>query len=134
MTLPDVLKRKLGRTALLIGLATMSGCMTLQAYDGARQSKSELAVIKGDYRVRLGEPPVSLILRRIDDRVLSFSYSAVAVEPGAHELLVDCLVKEYQRETRHAINIDVDAGVYRLIPEMSPGNRGCATVRLDKVN
>lgn len=126
---------ELARAALLIGLAaTSAGCMTLQAYAGTRQPKSELAIIKGDYRIRLGTPPVSLILRRVDDRVLKLSHSAVAVEPGQHELLVDCLVKEYQTETRHALNVDVDVGVYRLIPEMSRGNRGCATVRLDKVN
>lgn len=123
------------RIALLIALTgTTSACMTLQAYEGPRQPTAELAIIKGDYRVRLGTPPVSLILRRVDERVLELSYSAVAVEPGEHELLVDCLVMEYQRETRHAININVDVGVYRLVPEMSPGNRGCATVRLDKVN
>lgn len=127
--------RKFWRVAVGVGLgAAVSACMTLQAYDGASQPKSELAVIKGDYRVRLGTPPVSLFLRRVDDRVLKLSQSAVAVEPGEHELLVDCLVKEEQRETRHSINIDVDVGVYRLVPEMSPGNRSCATVRLDKVN
>lgn len=104
--------------------------MTLRAYDGAAQPKGELAVIKGDYRVRAGAP-VSLILRRVDDRVLDLRYSAVAVTPGKHELLVDCLVREYQSETRHALEVDLDSGVYRLQPEMAPGNRSCATVRLE---
>lgn len=104
--------------------------MTLQAYDGPKQSKTELAVIKGDYRIRAGAP-VSLILRRVDDRILDLRYSAVALEPGKHELLVDCLVKEYQTETRHAVQVDLDSGVYRLMPDMAPGNRSCATVHLE---
>lgn len=105
--------------------------MTLQAYDGDKQPKAELAIIKGDYRVTAGVP-VSLILRRVDERILDWVQSAVAIEPGKHELLVDCLVKEYQSQTRHAIEIDVDAGVYRLMPDMAPGNRTCAGVHLEK--
>lgn len=114
-------------------MLTLSACMTLRAYDGPTRASSELVIIKGDYRVRAGAP-VSVILRRVDDRTLTLRHSAVAIEPGQHELLVDCLVKEYDKETRHFLQVDLDAGIYRLVPEMAPGNRGCATVRLDAVN
>lgn len=113
-------------------MLTLSAC-TLRAYDGPAQPRSELVIIKGDYRVRAGAP-VSVILRRVDDRTLDLRHSAVTIEPGKHELLADCLVKEYDKETRHSLQVDLDAGVYRLVPEMAPGNRSCATVRLEAVH
>jgi hypothetical protein len=115
-----------------VGMAAMlSGCLTLQAYDGAKQPRAELAVIKGDTRFR-PSAPVNLILRSVDERRVDAGYSAVSVEPGEHELLVDCLVNYYKTETRHALKIDVDSGVYRLVPDMAPGNRTCANVHLEK--
>lgn len=107
--------------------------MTLHAYDGAKQPKTELATIKGDYRVTAGVP-VSLFLRRVDERVVDWFHNAVALEPGKHELLVDCVVSESQSQTRYAIDIDVDAGAYRLKPDMAPGNRSCENVHLEKIN
>jgi hypothetical protein len=123
--------------ALLVGLM-LTGCGTMRAYDGEKRTDEELAHIAGDWRVRAGAP-LSLILRRVDENDLGLRYSGAAVLPGAHRLLVDCTVSATEgaqaRVSRHELNVELYEGArYRLQAEMSPGNRDCRDVRLERVN
>ena len=98
----------------LLGLA---GCMTQQAYDGPKLARDEVAHISGDLRFTAGAP-VSALLRQVDGRALSISQSGVDVDPGSHELLVDCVVRETGSTSRFSLDVDVIAGRrYRLVPE-----------------
>jgi hypothetical protein len=118
---------------LLVGLM-LSGCGTMQAYDGEKRTRDELAHIVGDWRVRAGGP-LSLILRRVDENDVGLRYSGADVLPGTHRLLVDCTVSETGRVSRHELNVELFEGVkYRLRADTGPGNRECSDVRLERVN
>lgn len=105
--------------------------MTQQSYEGPRRPSDEVAHISGDLRVTAGAP-LSVILRKVDDRTLGLSESGVDVLPGSHRLLVDCLIRETSSTTRHAIEADVAAGRrYKLVADTGPGLRECEAVRLE---
>lgn len=114
---------------LLVGATT--GCATYHAYDGARRSNVELAIIEGSAKVR-SEVPLALVIRSVDGREVDLRYASVAVLPGNHLLIVDCQLGGTSGSTsRHGLKIDAPAGGrYRLYAEMAPGNRACASVEL----
>ncbi|HEU4600743.1 MAG TPA: hypothetical protein VFS24_02185 [Steroidobacteraceae bacterium] len=104
--------------------------MTQQAYEGAKLPGDQVAHIAGDLRVTAGAP-LTLILRQVDGKTLSVGQSSVDVLPGTHQLLVDCQIAETKATSRHAITVEVYAGVkYRLVAETAPGLRGCNEVAL----
>jgi hypothetical protein len=115
-------------TAVLLACA---GCMTQQSYEGPKLPADEVARISGDLRITAGAP-MSVILRKVDDRVLGLSESGVDVLPGPHRLLVDCLIRETGSTSRHSIDAEVSAGQrYKLVADFGPGLRGCESVRLE---
>jgi hypothetical protein len=117
--------------AALFGLA---GCMTNQAYEGPKLARDEVAHVSGDLRFTAGVP-VSALLRQVDGRTLGLTESSVDLEPGQHQLLVDCKVQESGSTTRHSLDVEVYAGQrYRLVAETGPGLRECTSVRLEAVN
>lgn len=111
-------------------LLACGGCMTQQSYDGPKLPADEVAHISGDLRVTAGAP-ISVILRKVDDRVLGLSESGVDVLPGPHRLLVDCLIRETSSTSRHFIDAEVEAGRrYKLVVDVGSGQRECESVRL----
>lgn len=103
--------------------------MTQQSYEGPKLPADEVAHISGDLRVTAGAP-ISIILRKVDDRVLGWSESGVDVLPGSHRLLVDCLIQETSSTSRHSIDAEVAAGRrYKLVADF--GRRECESVRLE---
>lgn len=120
--------RACGGMAVLLACA---GCMTQQSYEGSKLPADEVAHISGDLRVTAGAP-ISVILRKVDDRVLGLSENGVDVLPGAHRLLVDCLIRETSSSSRHSIEAEVAAGRrYKLVADLGPGLRECDSVRLE---
>ena len=105
--------------------------MTQQSYEGPKLPVDEVAHISGDLRITAGAP-MSVILRKVDDRVLGLSENGVTVLPGPHRLLVDCLIRETGGASRHSIDAEVSAGRrYKLVADFGPGLRGCESVRLE---
>ena len=113
-------------------LATVAGCATFQAYDGAHKASSEVAVVTGDAKLR-ADMPLALVIRAVDGRSVDVRYSSVALLPGKHSLLIDCqLGGSTATASRHELDVDVGAGDrYRLEAEMRPGNRSCDQVHLE---
>jgi hypothetical protein len=110
-----------------------AGCMTAQKYEGTRRPRSEVAHIAGDLALSAGAP-LSVLLRQVDGTALSVGQSAVEVLPGAHQLLVDCRIRETGSITRHALDVEVAEGrSYRLVAETGPGLRECTAVHLEAV-
>ncbi len=107
-------------------------CATFHAYDGPALPTREVAIVSGSSKFRAATP-LALIIRAVDDRTVDVRYSAVALTPGRHALIVDCqLGTEPGTASRHSIDVDVGAGDrYRLRAEMQPGNRACASVELE---
>ena len=120
------------RALALIALTPLAGCYTYQAYDGPPAKKDEVAIITADPRVNAGLPVV-IALRKVDDRVVGLAYDKLALEPGHHDLLVDCNVQASKSITRFPLSVEVEAGAhYRLVAELTPGNQECDTVRLER--
>jgi hypothetical protein len=116
-----------------LGLMTLSSCMSLRAYDGERRDNDEVATVLGDFKVRAGAP-VSLLLRKVDERVVDVRYSSVKLLPGKHRLLIDCKVQD-GGTSRYALEEELSAGVrYRIVTDTDAGNRNCENVRLDARN
>lgn len=114
-------------------LMSLGGCTTARGYEGGQRAADEVAHISGDFRVTAGAP-VSVILRQVDERVLSAGERSVDVLPGEHRLLVDCRIAETGSVSRHAIDVDVLPGRrYKLRAELAPGLRECTAVALDAV-
>jgi hypothetical protein len=108
-----------------------AGCMTQQAYDGPKLARDEVARVSGDLRFNAGLPVMAL-LRQVDGRVIAVSENAVDVQPGKHQLLVDCVVREPASTSRYSLDVEVYAGErYRLVAETGPGLRECTAVRLE---
>lgn len=111
-----------------VALLALSGCGTFAAYDGPRPA--EVATIHADPRVNAGLP-MSVSIRRVDEREVAMRYSRVQVAPGAHRLLVDCTMLATRATTRHVLQVEVEpGGQYRLVAESAPGNQRCGEVRL----
>lgn len=120
--------------AAILPVMNLGGCTTARGYEGERRAADEVARISGDFRVTAGAP-VSVILRQVDERVLSADERSVEVLPGEHRLLVDCRVAETGSVSRHAIDVVVGQGRrYKLRPQLAPGLRECADVVLDAVH
>lgn len=111
-----------------LALLALSGCGTLSAYDGPRPE--DAAVIHADPRINAGLP-MTVSIRRIDEREVGVQYSRVRVAPGAHRLLVDCTMLATRATSRHELQVEVAPnGQYRLVAESAPGNQRCGEVRL----
>lgn len=120
-----------GACAGMAWLLACAGCMTQQSYEGPKLPADEVAHISGDLRVTAGAP-MSVILRKVDDRVLGLSESGVDVLPGPHRLLVDCLIRETSSTSRHSLEVEVAAGRrYKLKADAGAGQRECESVRLE---
>lgn len=119
----------LGRWVIVAGTLGLSGCMTMQAYEGRRLPADEIARVQGDYKVRAGAP-MSLLLRQVNGQTVDMRFSAVDVLPGPHTLLVDC-VMDGTTASRHRLEVDLVADRrYVITAETTPGNRECTDVRL----
>jgi len=130
------MQTRVGLPKVVCALAALlsAGCMTQQAYQGGKLPSDEVARISGDLRFTAGAP-LSVLLRQVDDRVLSVSENSVDVLPGEHRLLVDCRIQETNTTTRHVLQVDVQAGQrYRLVADPGPARNGCSEVRLESVD
>jgi hypothetical protein len=118
--------------AALLAAALLAACATEQAYDGPRRAAGDVAHIDGDPRFNAGLP-LTAVIRKIDARVLGLGYSRVAVAPGSHVLLVDCVMAVTHVTSRFELKVTVDAGRrYRLVSDSAPGNGSCGAVRLEE--
>jgi hypothetical protein len=116
--------------AAVAAAGALAGCGTYRAYEGATPPGGA-ATIRADPRFNAGLP-MTVTIRRIDEREVAAQYSSVAVAPGRHRLLVDCTMAESRATTRHELEVEVDAGGrYRLVAESAPGNQRCGEVRLE---
>lgn len=105
------------------------GCTPLQAYDGPALPRDEVAILRADPVVLSGGLPVSVVLRKVDERRIPAGRHAVTVRPGPHTLMVDCRLPEQGSTTRFQLDVEVEAGVtYRLEAEAT--SRECRDVRL----
>lgn len=106
----------------------LAGCMALQAYDGPALPRAEVAIVRADPVLSAGLP-VEVILRKVDEVRVPTARNAVALEPGAHTLVVDCRLPEQGSSTRFVLNVEVEAGAtYRL--EADATARECRDVHL----
>lgn len=112
-------------------LVLLAGCAAQPAYDGARRTRDEVAVVRGDPPISAGLP-VSVRLRKVDARVLNATDWRVEVLPGPHVLLVDCVTLQPARTQRFEVPVTVEpGGQYRLVADLGTVNEGCLAVRLD---
>jgi hypothetical protein len=115
-----------------LALALLGGCATEHFYEGPALPADELAVIEGAPSVNAGLP-LAPIIRKVDERVVRFGHSRVAVAPGTHRVLVDCVMAETHSTTRFELSIETYAGRrYVLVPDSAPGNQRCGAVRVDE--
>jgi hypothetical protein len=115
---------------ILILTGGVAGCLSVQGYEGPRRETDEVAHISGDPSVNAGSP-LTLVLRKVDERTLNVAQTSVDVLPGKHTLLVDCRIRESNSVTRHSIEVEVGPGErYHLTAETEPGLRGCTEVTL----
>jgi hypothetical protein len=113
----------------VVGLLS-SGCQSLEAYDGGRRARDEVALIVGDFRITAGAP-LSILLRSVDGVELGLRQRSAAVLPGAHDLLIDCTVTDSKRTSRHHLRVEVEAGeTYVLRADTGQGNTVCSEVAL----
>jgi hypothetical protein len=105
-----------------------AGCATERLYQGPPLPPAERAIVRADPALSAGLP-VTVRLRRVDGREVPLTASRVELAPGAHELLVDCRVRESGALARFALAVEVEAGgSYRLVAEATA--RNCEAVRL----
>ncbi len=110
------------------------GCLSTQLYEGAKRDRNEVARITGDPVFTAGSP-ITVVLRRVDERDIGIAQMSVEVLEGEHELLVDCRLAENKSTSRHALKVTVYGGrSYRLRPETGPGLRECTSVTLEAVD
>ncbi len=120
------------RICIVAAAALVASCATYQGYEGPKKPASQVATIEGTAKLRT-TLPLALVIRSIDGREVGLQYSAVAVEPGKHAILVDCQVSGPPASTsRHELEVELAAGVrYKLAARMDAGNRSCADVDLE---
>jgi hypothetical protein len=125
----SIVRRQHGRlVASAVAAAALTGCGSFQAYEGPRLPSAARALIHADPAFSAGLP-VQVILRKVDDREIPVNRATVAVEPGRHQLIVDCRHAETGASTRFVIDAEVEAGsAYRLEAEAT--GRGCVAVTL----
>ncbi|MGQ0429891.1 MAG: hypothetical protein ACT4UQ_08170 [Gammaproteobacteria bacterium] len=115
-------------TRHLLIAALCAGCATERLYPGAQLPPEERAVVRADPALSAGLP-VTLRLRQVDGREVPLTASRVELAPGAHELLVDCSVRESGSVRRFALATELErGGRYRLKAEANA--RNCEAVRL----
>ena len=121
--------------ALVLVAVACSGCATAELYDGPKRAQDEVARITGDPLITAGLP-LRVVLRAVDDTALNpATTNSVEVLPGTHRLLVDCVIAETERSSRHSIEVEVSAGRHdRLAGETGPGLRECTQVTLQTVD
>jgi len=120
------------RLATVVGLAVLGACATDRVYPGPERPSAEIALIAGAPSINAGLP-LAAVIRKVDEHRVRFGYSRVAVTPGSHVLLIDCLMAAAHTTTRFAIEADVEAGQhYLLVADSAPGNQRCGAVRLDE--
>lgn len=125
---------KLAGFSFIALAALCSGCFSTQLYDGAKRDRDEVARISGDPVVTAGAP-ITVVLRRVDERDIGIAQTSVEVLEGEHDLLVDCRIAENKSVSRHALKVNVYGGrSYRLRPETGPGLRECTGVNLEAVD
>ena len=119
----------------LLAMAPLcGGCFSAQLYDGAKRDRDEVARITGDPVFTAGSP-ITVVLRRVDERDIGIAQTSVEVLEGDHDLLVDCRLAENKSTSRHALKVTVYGGrSYRLRPEAGPGLRECSSVTLEAVD
>lgn len=117
--------------ALLTGLlavAALAACATARLPADPGREPGEPAVVRADPAFSAGLP-VTVRLRSVDGRELPLTASRVELAPGAHELLVDCRVRESGATARFTLAVELEAGGrYRLQAEATA--RNCEAVRL----
>ena len=119
------------RFACFAGLIALAGCQTERAYEGPDRVSGDQALIVGAPQITSGVP-IKAVIRKVDARVLRFGYSRVAVLPGRHEVLVDCVMASHA-VVRFPLVIEAEAGrQYVLRAVSTPGNRTCADVKVDE--
>ena len=120
------------RVAVAAAVSLAASCATYQGYEGPKKPASQVATIEGTAKLRT-TLPLALVIRSIDGREVGLQYSAVAVEPGKHTILVDCQVSGPPASTsRHALDVEFSPGVrYKLSARMDAGNRSCVAVDLE---
>jgi len=125
--------RRLAVAAASACAVMLAACATYRAYEGPARPASEIAVIRGDAKLR-ANMPLALVIRAIDGQPVDLRYSSVAVGRGHHSLIVDCQVGGASgATTRHHVEVDADGGEsYRLQAEMQPGNATCRRVYLER--
>jgi hypothetical protein len=110
---------------LALGLCA---CATERLDASGGSPAAERAVVRADPAVSAGLP-VTVRLRSADGHRLPLVASRVELPPGAHELLVDCRVRESGSVARFALTVELEAGGrYRLVAEATA--RNCEAVRL----
>jgi len=123
-------RRLLALAAVALVGTLAAGCATQKVYEGPVKPRGDLARIDGSPALNAGLP-IQAILRKVDKTEIGVRFSRVLVEPGVHELLVDCLIPAAHTTTRFELSIDVSAGDhYVLEPESAPGNKVCSEVRI----
>jgi hypothetical protein len=120
--------------SLIVIAPLCGGCLSTQLYDGAKRDRDEVARITGDPVFTAGSP-ITVVLRRVDERDIGIAQTSVEVLEGEHELLVDCRLAENKSTSRHALKVTVYGGrSYRLRPEAGTGLRECSSVTLEAVD
>lgn len=120
-----------GKILLMGILAGLAGCGTERAYEGPEKPMAEAALIVGAPQMTSGVP-IKAVIRKVDNRVPKFGMSTMAVLPGRHEVLVDCVMANHAT-VRFPLVIEAEAGrQYVLRAESTPGNRTCADVKVDE--
>lgn len=110
-----------------LALLALAGCATSQ-FAPPDVPAAERAIVRADPALSAGLP-VTVRLRSVDGRELPLTASRVELAPGAHELLVDCRVRETGSIARFALAVELDpGGRYRLEAEATA--RNCEAVRL----
>lgn len=109
----------------------LCACAAAPLYEGPARPLTELARIDGDPRVSAGLP-LAAVIRKVDARTVGFTVAHVLIEPGAHRLLVDCILAATHTTTRFDLAVEVEAGHrYALVADAAPGNQRCGAVRLE---
>jgi hypothetical protein len=120
--------RLLSATMGALALWVLGGCARELLYPGPQMAREDVARIIGDPKINAGLP-MAAVLREVDDHVIGWNVNTVEVMPGAHRVLVDCVVGS--QTVRFAINVNAIAGYrYQTHAEPEIGNRSCANVTL----
>jgi hypothetical protein len=106
----------------------LAACATQKIYEGPDLPQAQVAVIEGSPRISAGLP-LSAVIRKVDDAVITWQHSTVAVLPGEHHLLVDCILGP--TTIRYQLSLNAAAGHhYVIVADSAPGNRSCGDVRI----